>query len=356
MFSLGKSASKSPSFYRKGRRSGQRAEQKYRPRLERLEGRALPSVTRLAIDIPVVETVGNLSVNFSLVVRIDFINYSMFGGSSGGGAGFHNTGSVIARPAATSQTPAAAVTSSVNQAATVAPDALQVAAVPTATSAASLASFTSASSTNTAAATAASANVASRPLIARPSLPELRFSQATTVSVATDPSLLLTPALPQDFNRILAPELKLLTPISPPVQAIVNRMEFIGGSVSSSDYATTEAADAPLFPAPPPQPVMPPPVDLRELAPTADAVEAALANDAWLIEKTDLGMVCSQESDSQALLTPELVSEVAALAVGIAGFSVGSPADYFPGRQVQRRLELRTQANKWKNLLWGQKP
>ena len=139
------------------------------------------------------------------------------------------------------------------------------------------------------------------------------------------------------------------------MQAIVNRMEFIGGSVLSSEYATTEPAEEPLFPAPAPQPVMPPPVDLRELAPTADAVEAALANDAWLIEKTDLGMVCSQESDSQALLTPELVNEVAALAVGLAGLSLDDPADYFPGRQVQRRLELRTLANKWKNLLWGQK-
>ena len=134
MFSLGKSASKSPSFYRKGRRSRQRAEQKYRPRLEHLEGRALPSVTRLAIDIPVVETIGNLSVNYSLVLRVDFFNYSMFGGNSGGGAGFYNSGSVTARPAASSQTPAATVISSVTQAAPVAPDALQVAAVPTATS------------------------------------------------------------------------------------------------------------------------------------------------------------------------------------------------------------------------------
>jgi hypothetical protein len=54
-------------------------------------------------------------------------------------------------------------------------------------------------------------------------------------------------------------------------------------------------------------------------------------------------------------LTPEVVSEVAALALGLVGFSVGSPADYFPGREVQRRLELKTLANKWKNLLWGQK-
>jgi hypothetical protein len=354
MFSLRRFVSKCPRVYRRGR-SAQRVEQKYRPRLEHLEGRALPSVTRLAIDIPVVETFGNLSINFSLVLHIDFTSYSLFGGSAGLAGYSYNAGGVIARPAAATQTSPTLVSNPVNQTAPVAPDALRVAAVQTDNSAASLASFTSAPTTGAAAITAPSANPANRPIIGRPSLPELRFSQAAIVSVATDPSLLLTPALPQDFNRILAPELKPLTPANPPVQAIVNRMEFIGGSSSTVDDAVAEPDAAPIFPAPAPQPVAPPPVNLGELAPTATAVEAALANDAWLIERTDMGMISSQESDSQALLTPELVSEVAALAIGLVGFSVGSPADYFPGREVQRRFELKTLADKWKNLLWGQR-
>jgi hypothetical protein len=348
MFSLRKaknreraSLAKSPPAYRRG--NG------FHPRFESLEDRALPSITLLSLNVPVVAVIGDAPVSFSFVVRFEFITPSFL--DSGGAAASmgRDTSSPAARLASVNQ-PA------VNQAA--------VQAAPTQSTAlnapqASVSQSTSAAAGSSRATAAAAASnpigeIASlfaftsspssspaRPVVVKPTAPEGQSAPLSILIAAADqpapvsvvaPGLLPAPVTPE--SRLVQPQL--------PVQAIGNRMEFIGSAAGVVD--TTAEGDKPSAPAVQ-QPADPSPMDSDEVDALGGMLglplsEAVLTDNSWSPDAMDLGTLCGQTGEERVMITPELATEVAVLAACVGGLPVGPRTPARRGDLTRNRLDI----------------
>src|SRR5262249_38444661 len=102
---------------------GRKADNAFRPRLEALEGRALPSVNHLSMSVPVVGMIIETSFTVPMNIRIDFITVVYQVASPSQAVAPQNAGSLDTRvaPAAVAPTPslpsvAASLTSTVTPA------------------------------------------------------------------------------------------------------------------------------------------------------------------------------------------------------------------------------------------------
>jgi len=301
------------------------------PWFETLEGRALPSVSHLPLITPVLNVntpeiivVVESYSNFPFAHRIEFVSPLVIVQSSPSPQSAIQQDISVTTPAlSTTQTPV----SGINNGLTPEANASSVPApVPEETANvgafASLSSFTS---------TASSA----RPVVAKPSVPDNQPTQQTRLILLADsPSIIETvsPALLGN-NNLLPLEFKLGQIPTPPVQAITNRLEFIGGGLSVPDNALPNANDNEPEPERPPQaqPVAPAP-DLPELLPlggmlTHPLSQNELANEPWISEAMVIGTLVGQEGAGETVLTPELVGEMATLAACLGGFAKVNPPE-----------------------------
>jgi hypothetical protein len=303
-----------------------RPDNAFHPRMETLEGRVLPSVTLLSFNLPAFVVIREPSFNFAINIHIDFAPsaYGFSGAPASPSAALGDTSSLAARlgnggQSAATQTVDNATSSATSQQSSALASVARGNAVPTA--ALSELAFLS-SLTNEPLVTPA------RPVVVKPTLPEqISLSNGSTASADQLPAV-NNVALPAT-NNTLTLETRLAKP-QPAVQAIVNRMEFMGSAVTVADKVVQDENTAKPS-APQLQPVNPPPPDMDDMEPI-DAFAgqslrqtALVANDASMPEGMDLGALWDQVSEEPPILTPELATEVAALAVFAGG--IGLPGE-----------------------------
>ena len=334
---LGKKKSSLPQrMLAGGRKALCRTHNAFHPRVETLEGRALPSVNHLSLNLPVV-TVVETSFNVPFTIRIDFITVASSSAVSSPAVAPRDSGGVAARlaPAAVSTPNVVSVDASVAN--TPARGGGAPAVTATSVEPVSLISFT-----------AATAPVA-RPVVIRPAAPEtptLLFGGFT--NFADQPLLMNSTPLPR-IPSLSVPDPRTTQPLVLPVQAITNRMEFIGGGTTLADNPVRDA-NPPELPAPLPPPVEPPPAEMGEDAfggmLGSPLEQAMLANDSWVPDAMILGTLAGQDA-SQETLTPGLAAEVAALAVCLGNFRPGSPPEV-AAQRGRRNGVIEILSKKWK--------
>jgi hypothetical protein len=308
------------------------------PRVETLEGRALPSVSHLTLTIPVASLYGDFSISYT--IRIDFYNSgnTITGASYSLAETFRQPNIASPRmesvPQNTTVMPvSAAVQNTVSQDATATlratPTPAPVAA-PTATSG-ELAAIAFASSAS-----------ATRPTI-RPTTPEAPLTLFSSFGdqPQLQPFYLSAPVLP-GINK-LATDSRLLQPILQPVQAISNRMEFLGGSGTVVDNAAPDE-NLPDQAQPQPRPANPPAPESADVAALGGMLnmplgQAGLGKDAWVPDAMVLATLVGDEGAGQHVLSPELLTEVATLAASLGTFAMVSPPR-IPARRGSERGEM----------------
>src|SRR5262249_11846268 len=143
----------------------------------------------------------------------------------------------------------------------------------------------------------AARSVAIRP--ASPETPALLFTGFT--GFAEQPLLVNSTPLPKAPSFIVL-DPRTTQPIVLPVQAITNRMEFIGGGTTLGDIPVRDE-NPPEPPAPLPRPVEPPAPEMEEEAIggmlRAPLEQAMLANDSWVPDAMVLGTLAGQDGGSE---------------------------------------------------------
>jgi hypothetical protein len=314
----------------RNRKTGRQGDYAFHPRLEALEGRALPSVSHLSLTLSVFGTINNSPFTFVETIRIDFTANPTFVNSpapqaasppetSSAGAGI---GSVAQTPVVTSN-----VLGADNSGAASLRSGLPT-AVSTGSDAVPLIAFTNVAT-------------AARPVtvISKPSLPETPILFSTGFMGQVDQPVLINVTLLPKAPTFATVDPRAASPIVLPVQAITNRIEFMGGSGAVADTAP-EAASAPET-APAPRPVDPPPPSTEELAPLGGMLglpleQAVLTSETWLPDAMVLGTLAGQEGEAEPVLSPALASEAAALALYLGNLRIGSPAEIAAQRGKRR--------------------
>jgi hypothetical protein len=342
MFSIGlrKMKNRLPRRLLAGSRRGDSA---FHPRVETLEGRTLPSVSHLSLNLPIVAMIGQTSFSISFTIRIDFTIAGLGspGPSSAQGSNLRDAGSVSARPANSSQPADVSAPNLLTIDPSAAVPLSRANTVPTGTGTGgelvSLISFTNVSAP-------------SRPVVIKPSLAETPSVFSGGFMGLADQPLLTNTVLPRIVNpSTLDP--RTIQPLALPVQAISNRMEFIGGGYTVTDNPVQN--DNPGEPAVPlSRPVDPPPPDMEELGPLggtsgAPLDQAGLTNDAWLPDAMVMGTLAGQDGEGQEVLSPGLAAEAAALAVCLGNFRIGPP-EVAAQRGSKRNGETEIRSEKWK--------
>jgi hypothetical protein len=302
-----------------------RPDNAFHPRMETLEGRVLPSVTLLSFNLPTVIVIREPSFNFAINIHIDFApsGYGFAGAPTSPSAALGDTSSLAARLGSGAQSaPIQTVDNATSSATSQQSSALSAIARGNAVPTAALSELAFLSLlTDVPSATPA------RPVVVKPSPPEqISLSNGSTAS-ADQPPAGNNVALPA-INNTLTLETRLAKP-QPAVQAIVNRMEFMGSAVTVTDKVVQDENPAETSTSQP-RPVNPPPPDMDDME-RIDAFagqslrQTALADDASLPDGMDLGALWDQVSEEPPILTPELATEVAALAVCAGG--IGLPGE-----------------------------
>jgi hypothetical protein len=343
MFFTRKDKSKSPrpstQAAQGGRRNG------FQPRVETLEGRALPSVSHWTLTIPVASVYGDLGVTYT--IRIDFYssNNIITSASYSLSETFRAPSFVSERldsmPQNTVVTPVSAASNAVTQETGTAAS-LRMAPVPMppptpAPTAASseLAAFAITSSTP-----------ATRPVI-RPTTPDLQplLIGGLIDQLQLQPLTFSTPpVLP--VSRLGTLDGRLLLPIIQPVQAISNRIEFLGGTGNALNNTPPDENPPDATP-PQPRPANPPaPAESAESEDIAvlggmfntPLSQAPASQDAWVPDAMVLAALAGEEGAGQTL-PPELLTEVATLAASLGTFAMVSPPR-IPARRGSERGEM----------------
>jgi hypothetical protein len=313
---------------------------RFRPRLEALEGRVLPSTIQISLSLPVFGPVAPAALRIDdgssqgtsglyagkidvVAVEVIFLPTQGPSGSSGAsaipGASANPGANAIpgsqAQPTAPSPVHAAVrdVNVNTNVATTAARD----------TVAAAVAMGSDPAITQPAA-TSVSPPPPSSPVFLSTSRPPLSLF----LGVADQPGLQTVVLPPANNPGILEPILG--APLLPqPAQAISNRIEFQGGSGGArQDRQDGEAA--PINSRPTPRPEAPPPADSQEEMEAVSAVWEPLPP-----LGADLTEYAGMDGQS-GLLTAEVAADVAALAVSLAGL----PVVGFPENERRRRRNL----------------
>jgi hypothetical protein len=321
-------------FFREGlmiAKADRRVDFEFHPRFETLEGRSLPSVSHLPLITPVLNgntqeiiVVVETTSNYPFAHRVDFVYPLVIVQSSPSArSAIQQEISVPSPTLTTTQTPVSPINNGLTQEANANASSLPASVPEEAANTgaiASLSSFTNAPSSP-------------RPVVAKPSLPDNQPTQPTRLILLTESPTFIETFAPVLFgnSKLLPPEIRVGQTTPQPVQAITNRLEFIGGGLSVPENALPTEND-PEAGMPPQAPPAAPPPDLPELLPlggmlTHPLSQNELVNEPWISDAMVLGTLVGQEGEGQTVLTPELVGEMATLAAGLGGFAKVNPPE-----------------------------
>lgn len=287
----------------KRRQSPSLAQRLCRPEVEVLEGRTLPSTAGSVLTGVLVETIVVAPV---VIVRIEVI--SVPSAAPPAAASDHPSTAVPAETASLRLTTSTQTTAS---AAANAPDAFNSETSPAASRAPSLAASPTPLFTFTPFFTVGSAP---RTGVLKQILPDM---------VANDYNQY---ALQMPVAATLPVELRTNAPLPTVVQAIANRMEFLGGS--GGVVGDVQELEAPSPAPPPPRPIMELPLQPTTQVPIPAETSAQPPSASLLtVEAPTVPDLVYCGSEDQPIVGQELVMAVAALIVGAGAYPLSSIAD-----------------------------
>jgi hypothetical protein len=333
--------------------AARRSDRPFHPRVENLEGRALPSVSVFTFYGPLVGVITETSFKAPLAIEIEVITIELNVPSLAAPSAVPSVTVISSEPVVVTPTSVSAPQSSVHPATTLnTPVTSTVPAVLTAPAStistdagASLRGSTTGTGSEPVSLGFTGVTTPGRPVIFRPTSPD-----TTPVSGFIGLSDQVVPVNPVLFSRVPTvltpdPRVQPTGPIVLPAQPLSNRMEFIGGGTTIADNPLQDQVEAPEAVLPLPRPAEPPADDMGEMAPLGGMLdlpleEAALSRESILPEAMVLGTLAGQESESQDILSPGLVAELA-LAVCLGNFRIGSPAEVAAHRgSKEREMEI----------------